>query len=100
MFFGEERVDRGRADLADPTAAVEAGRDVGGQVPDGRVVARDQRQQALDRRGVRSRKVDVTPPDPAPCSLAGVDLHRSGLGGSWTMITSQSPSRLTALVRL
>ena len=54
-----------------PVVLAHPDRDVGREVPDGRVVLLDQRLQAGDRGRVRLREVDVAAPDPVPALVGG-----------------------------
>ena len=59
----------------------------------------DQRQHPRQRLGVRRREVDVAAPDPVAGALGRVRAGGAGCG-SWTMIASQSSSRLLRVHRV
>ena len=77
MFFGGERVDRRRPDRRHRQAG--RLRHVLAPVEDGRVVARDRRQQEVEHLLVRRREVDVAAPDPARVGAGEVVAHRRRL---------------------
>ena len=73
---------------------------VGRQVPDGRVVLLDQRQQAGDRRRVRARRGRCGSAR-SSCGPSPAAPRRRPIGcGSWTMIVSHSPSQALGVHRV